>query len=443
MAPEHNDVADGATASDPGPLRSVIESARAEHGASLKYFTVLSAQIDPYRIDTPANHAVGRWFAEQMDRLGLLHRRIHLRGIHYALLGSTTKPSSEPYINTDENWQWLQNSAAKAARWLRYVPFSAITDARNATPQISDSPDDEPSEIDPWLSWGGHIEHPSFYGLKPHVTVTGFERNQPYRLALYGEKTSLQQVLDPIARQYGADLFLPTGEISDTQMHQMAEAAAEDGRPLIVFTVTDFDPAGWQMSVSIGRKLQALKDLLFPDLEFELHPVALTLEQVRDLDLPSTPLKETERRGDKWRECMGWEQTEIDSLATLRPQELRRIVTNALGHYYDTTLYSRLQSAKTAWGNEANRALNEQLDHNRITDINERVDDEIDDINERLGELEEEMAEASLGVRIDYPAASIPGPSIDEALQPRPLISSEWSWSEQTRALRRRKDYAE
>ena len=87
---------------------------------------------------------------------------------------------------------------------------------------------------------------------------------------------------------------MPTGEISDTQMYIMAKAGAEDGRKLIVFTLADFDPSGWQMSISIGRKLQALKDLLFPELEFEVRPTGLTGDQVEKLDLPSTPLKETE-----------------------------------------------------------------------------------------------------------------------------------------------------
>ena len=120
---------------------------------------------------------------------------------------------------------------------------------------------------------------------------------------------------------YDADLYLPTGEISDTQLHTMASTGNSDGRKLIVFTLTDFDPAGWQMPVSIGRKLQAFKDLQFPDLEFEVQPVALTGEQARSLDLPSTPLKETERRGTKWRAAMGWEQTEINALSTLQPDQ--------------------------------------------------------------------------------------------------------------------------
>ena len=84
------------------------------------------------------------------------------------------------------------------------------------------------------------------------------------------------------------------------------------------------------MAVSIGRKLQAFRDQLFPSLAFEVVPIALTEEQVRSLDLPSTPLKETEKRADRWREAHGGlEQTEVDALATLRPAVLREIIRAA------------------------------------------------------------------------------------------------------------------
>ena len=92
------------------------------------------------------------------------------------------------------------------------------------------------------------------------------------------------------------------------------------------------------MAVSIARKLQAFRDLLFPDLRFEVVPIALNPDQVRDLGLPSTPLKETEKRGDRWREAFGIEQTEIDALATLRPDVLREIIERAFDPYLDRDL---------------------------------------------------------------------------------------------------------
>jgi hypothetical protein len=121
----------------------------------------------------------------------------------------------------------------------------------------------------------------------------------------------------------------------------LAARVAQDGRPAVVLYFSDFDPSGGQMPVCFARKLQALRDLLYPTLDIQVHPVVLTVEQVRSFQLPSTPLKETEKRADKWREVMGYEQVEIDSLAALRPAELRAIALEAVTPFHDRTLAER------------------------------------------------------------------------------------------------------
>ena len=47
--------------------------------------------------------------------------------------------------------------------------------------------------------------------------------------------------------------------------------------------------------------------------------MALTPNQVREYGVPNTPLKKSEKRATKWIEATGVEQTEIDAIATLRP----------------------------------------------------------------------------------------------------------------------------
>jgi hypothetical protein len=44
----------------------------------------------------------------------------------------------------------------------------------------------------------------------------------------------------------------------------MASLTAAEQRPLIVFYFADCDPSGWQMGISVSRKLQALSELLGP-----------------------------------------------------------------------------------------------------------------------------------------------------------------------------------
>jgi hypothetical protein len=164
-------------------------------------------------------------------------------------------------------------------------------------------------------------------------------------------------VLRPIAEEIGAEMLLPTGESSDTMIYGMAARAAEDGRPLAVLYFGDFDPSGNQMAISVARKLQAVRDLYFPDLRAEVHRVALTLDQVIALDLPESVLKETESRGESWREATGREQTEIDALAALRPDVLDQIAREAVRPFYDSTLARRARIAEEQWSTTANEWL--------------------------------------------------------------------------------------
>jgi hypothetical protein len=76
--------------------------------------------------------------------------------------------------------------------------------------------------------------------------------------------------------------------------------------------------------------------------------VGLTPKQVRELNLPSTPLKEGEKRASPWVEAFGIAQTEIDALLALRPDALREMVENAFASYFDDTLADRVDAAETA-----------------------------------------------------------------------------------------------
>ena len=83
-----------------GRLRQILEAAAREACLPLSDLTVLDKKVDPYRQDTPAGHRDGAWLAEQMARLGIAGP-IHLRGLHYALVSSTslTKPNGARYLN--------------------------------------------------------------------------------------------------------------------------------------------------------------------------------------------------------------------------------------------------------------------------------------------------------------------------------------------------------
>jgi hypothetical protein len=354
------------------------------------------------------------------------------RGLHYAIVatGNVVKPNGEIYINSAADDAWLA-LAIKAARWLGCTPFERIADNRNSGPTVfrASALVERPSASIETHAFAGTIEPPRVFFRSPEARLEIFTRAQPYAIAIFGEKSSLQDVLLPIARRYEADLYLGGGEASDTLLHQMAKDGAEDGRPLVVITATDFDPAGWQMPVSIGRKLQAFRDLLFPSLQFEVVPAALTVEQVRDLDLPSTPLKDSEKRADRWREHFGHEQTEIDALATLQPQVLQEIVERALAPYYDSTLAERIARARDSWRRRAQRIIDRRIDDQELDELQRAADaieaelkEQIDaltaEADDRIAVINERLENMIEGV--DLPEAVLPEVELAERGMAKP-----------------------
>lgn len=418
-----------------GPLRRVLSDAADEVGCGMTALTVLAAQNDPFRVDTPARHRDGEWLAMTAQELGLGDRKIHLRGLHYMVLGRP-KPDGTPYTNTDEDWLWLTGNAGKAARWLGYLPFDQITDQRNAAPEVRIFTPPDPR---PYLTVGADVEIPDAEELMPQVALDGFTGAQPYKLVIFGEKSSLADVLGPLAESRQADLYLPTGEISDTLLYQMARIGAEDGRPMVVLCFSDADPAGWQMPISIARKLQGFKALEFGDLEFQVRRVALTPAQVREYGLPSTPLKATELRADAWRDAMQVEQTEIDALGSLRPDLLRRIARAAIEPFFDSSLDARVSEARWSWLTEAQTVLDESMDPQRLDVIRAEAGAKLATMRAEIDALND-----SLRVEVDdvdLPAMVVPTAALNGGAHGTPLVDSRWGFAEQSRRLIEAKAY--
>jgi hypothetical protein len=121
-----------------GKLAEILRDAARATKRSLNDLTVLGIKRDPYRFGTPTGRREGEWFAGYFRRLITSIALVHLRGLHYLLvaLGGVVKPDGKPYENTDEDYKWMTDRAAKAARWLGLVGFNRFVDKRNAAPVI-------------------------------------------------------------------------------------------------------------------------------------------------------------------------------------------------------------------------------------------------------------------------------------------------------------------
>ncbi len=358
-------------------LRELIVGAKADLKRSLNDFTVLSPARDPYRLDTSANHELGQWMRDATHEV---HQggTIHSRGLHYKFVGRVTMPNGQPYINDDETWLWMSNKALKAARFLGYLPWGMFKDARNSAP-ISFRP--EANSFRGWFLSGGSVDLELPADINPEFRLYGDMYRQPYQQLVIAEKSGVEPVVLPLCKQMGATLCLPTGELSDQLMFQLLREAAEDGRPLAIHQLGDFDPAGHQMAVSTARTAQALCSTEFPDLDVVVHTPGLTLEQCREWALPSTPLKETEKRGDAWTRHWEWEQTELDAAVALVPEKLRLAVQKSMAQYYDESLGHRAWELRRELTEAANKQLSEAMADSNLLAMREQL-------QEKLYELE-------------------------------------------------------
>ena len=421
-----------------GALRHILEQACAETKCPAGTLTVLAVQNDPFRVDTSARHRDGQWLAINADRLGLGERRIHLRGLHYMLVsGVVAKPNGEPYRNNEEDWIWLINHASKAARWLGYVPFDQVIDARNTAPVIR-----EHKRCDPAAQASRSESRspcPTPMTSRRQCGRRGSSRCNRFGSCSMARKRALRTCSARSPQRVGADLYLPAGELTDSQLHQMAKIGAGDGRPMVVLCFCDCDPSGWQMPISIGRKLQAFKAFQFPDLTFQVRRVALMPEHVRLYGLPSTPLKETERRGDKWKAAMSVEQTEIDALAALRPELLQQLAEQALVPFFDRTLFRRCVQARRDWEDACQAAIDAQTDQDQLDRLRTEAEQTLATLQAEVDRLNRELSIDPTGYEL--PAPSIPEPEITVEPDGLPLVDSAWPWADQSRRLIASKAY--
>jgi hypothetical protein len=423
-----------------GVLRSILESACKAAGVAQQALTVLAIKNDPYRLDTETHHRNGRWLAEQLERFYGPTKKAHWRGLYYALTMSkakTKKPDGTNFSNTDEDWIWLSEKAGKAARWLGYIPFTRITDRRNNEPIIHRA-----EKIEPWGGVLSDLDDATLPDdIAPAPAAAGFEVRHAFSFASFGEKSSLEEITLPWAKQHQVDLYLGTGETSDTYIDQIARDAVADGRPLVVFALTDCDPSGWQMVISIARKLQAMQDLQFPTLRWEIVHVGLKPEHVTQFDLPSEPIKKGDKRREAWKRSFGVDQTEIDVLTTPEMAErgiLRRLLDDAIAPYLDHSLERRVRRAKNKWYRDANAALDAQIDAGAV----ERVRSKIEQLQLELDEAKDELREAV--EHIELPDVEMPQPevvidSLDDGRQA--VIKFDTDWVTATKILIARKQY--
>jgi hypothetical protein len=137
----------------------------------------------------------------------------------------------------------------------------------------------------------------------------------------------------------------------------------------------------------------------------------------------------------------GLEQTEIDALATLRPDVLRQIVRDAFDRYHDRELPWRAEEIRDRWLASAQNALDAAIDEDLIATLHAEAEAKLAGIREEIERINEQLRASTEHLGVDLPPIPAPPvPALPEGPLP-PLIASRWPWVDQTRALVARKRY--
>jgi hypothetical protein len=304
----------------------------------------LAPQNDPFYTGTPGDWALAEWFAGLWQAFGYT-TKVHIRRVHYQIVSQNppvVMPNGLPYENTENCWNIL-NLASKAARYLQLVDPQSFVDRRNPEAVVYASHRIPEPEV--WATsrlWGSQLRLPDFPEL-PGYRVSGYEPVQAFHLECWCEKSTMNDVLEPLCQQYGMNLQTGLGELSITATLALVHRLQEVGKPARIFYVSDFDPAGQSMPVSVSRKVEYFVRTLGLTADVRVFPVILTLEQVQYYQLPRTPIKETERRRGGFEDRYGEGAVELDALEALYPGELQHLIRQCISSYYDTTLPERTQ----------------------------------------------------------------------------------------------------
>ena len=288
-------------------------------GRSAKDLVVLAPANDPFYAGVPGRHREGEWFAEIWRRFGF-SEGVHIRRIHYVLVSQSEegqpllKPDGEPYRNTT-NDSGLLNRASLSARYLDLIPLDALVDRRNDEPMIFTPEVDALGATISIVDTGPDISYLMVdFPELPTYSLGGMGPKQDYLIEVWIEKSTQNDWLVPLCEQRGVNLVVGIGESSEILSRHLAERVQAAGKPMRIIYMSDFDPAGRSMPVSVARKMEFYIGKFDFDVDVTLNPLVLTEQQCREYRLPRTPIKETDRRKDSFEEKFGTGATELDAL---------------------------------------------------------------------------------------------------------------------------------
>jgi hypothetical protein len=152
------------------------------------------------------------------------------------------------------------------------------------------------------------------------------------------EKDALSGVIYPVTSRFDVPLMVTRGFSSETFCYEAIAARDRDQRPYYVYYLGDFDRAGQDAARSLENKLTAFA--ADDGIEIIFQSIAVTPEQVRDMNLSTRPHKRETAADKKWRYTYACE------LDAIEPDVLRALVERSIRQHVDPRQLAVLKVAE-------------------------------------------------------------------------------------------------
>ena len=271
--------------------------------------TIKNALLDLDRVERATRSDTLELWSEVLKAFDTSGVPMTVRQVYYALVSRQAIPKTEAGYN--KVCYHLLNM-----RRLAVIPYEFIADNTR------------------WM------RKPNTYkGLEQFLEIT----KQTYRRMLWAdqdvyievwvEKDALAGVLYQVTAPWDVPLMVTRGYPSDSFLFDAAEVLKNKDKPCHIYYFGDRDPSGVDIADSTARKLREF------GATFTFHWEAVTLDQIKRLNLPTRPTKKSDSRSK------GWEGGSVE-LDAIPANTLRAMVQEVIESHIDPTIYNKTKKAE-------------------------------------------------------------------------------------------------
>jgi hypothetical protein len=262
-----------------------------------------------YRAGTVKRHRRTQAQTEQLDQQIIdVLRADHPQSVRHVFYRMTDPRLPEPVEKSDNGYRHVQDRCVKLRRSGR-LPYSWIADMSRRgyfVTTFSDSND--------------------FLLRMAGLYRADLWKDADYRCEVWCESRSIASVVQADCHELAVDLYPCGGFSSLSFVHEAAEAhnrAHADQRPLKIFYIGDYDPAGVLIDVALERELRLH---LRPDIPLYFKRVGINERQIALYNLPAKPRKDTDKRSAHVAETVEAESMPARVLRRLLRREIERLL---------------------------------------------------------------------------------------------------------------------